>query len=87
MLFAVVREIEQQRRDCRVFPLRHDARVYFEAARYVCDNEPLEPPDGDGAIVTNCWLYLCETADPLTAERLAMSGAGHMLQTCYDPSD
>lgn len=83
MLFAVVREIEQQRRDCKVSHLESAARMYFETAKYVCDNEPIPPPEGDGAIVTNCWLYACETDDPVTAERLALDGRAQLIEACF----
>jgi hypothetical protein len=80
VLFTVVREIEGQHRDCWITRTENAARIYFETAKYVCNNEPLEPPKGDGAVVTNCWMYACETDDPAVAERLVLSGWAPMLE-------
>ena len=85
-VFVVIREIEGEWRDCRVFSSRHEAEEYYEDAAWVCWNEPDSTPGGDPSIVTNCWLREVEAYSGHIAELKAMRGDGVLLATCFTPT-
>jgi hypothetical protein len=79
MLFAVVREIEAERRHCALFLTLDAARDCYDAARHVCDNGPGEEPEDDPAIVSDCWLYEVDASDPQTARKMVFDGRATLL--------
>jgi hypothetical protein len=75
--FVVIREIEAQRLDYRVFADEDSARGFYHLAVDVCWNEPDDAAYGDPSLVTNCWLYAVNRQDG------AVSAGGVLLATCF----
>lgn len=81
--FVVVREIEQERHDFRVFTNEDEARSYYDLAYWICWNEPDDGFYGDPSIVTNCWLYSVQAASLQEANRMAFSERPVCLAACF----
>jgi hypothetical protein len=87
MLFVVIRQIENleepKTRDYRIFVSQQQAKGYYHDAESVCWNEPASIAGDDAPVVTNCWLYVADTDDPVIAAQLALSGGATLLTECF----
>lgn len=75
MLYVAAREVEGVKElQTAVFTEPREAWDCYEQARRVSDNDPDEFGDGDPSVVFNCWLYLANTDDQVTAEATMREG-------------
>jgi hypothetical protein len=84
VLFVVVREIGAKYLERAVTTDFAEAEACYAEAFRACENGPDEGPGDDPAVVSRCWLYSAETADPAVAESMTSDGRANLIKAFTD---